>query len=74
MFWNGATDKDATLGQAALIPGGVFPDDLDTTSLALKALRPTSAKFISSVLDTMAEYVNDDGSFQVSNHAAKEWQ
>ncbi|KAI0380164.1 HAD-like protein [Hypomontagnella monticulosa] len=63
-LWSGATNKDVLEGQAVLIPGGVFPDDLDTTSLALKALRPSSTKFISSVLDRMAEYVNEDGSFQ----------
>ncbi|KAI5862500.1 Haloacid dehalogenase-like hydrolase-domain-containing protein [Durotheca rogersii] len=59
--WNFFADK------SALIPGGYFPDDLDTTSLALTALRPSSAKMISSVLDTMAKYANDDGNFQVSH-------
>ncbi|KAI1108083.1 HAD-like protein [Nemania sp. NC0429] len=49
---------------AALVPGGVFPDDLDTTSLALKVLRPSSGDTISLVLDTMTQYVNDDGTFQ----------
>lgn len=53
-------------GKTVLVPGGSFPDDLDTTSLALTALQPTSSETVSSVLDTMAEYVNDDGTFQVS--------
>ena len=56
------TDKDL-LGETALVPGGLFPDDLDTTSLALTVLRPSSTK-VSSLLDMMANYVNDDGNFQ----------
>ena len=58
-------------GKVALIPGDVFPDDLDTTSLALKVLRPSSSKTVSSLLDTMAQYVNDDGSFKVSHEVAE---
>ena len=57
------TDKDL-LGETALVPGGLFPDDLDTTSLALTVLRPSSTKKILSLLDMMANYVNDDGNFQ----------
>lgn len=49
----------------APLPGDSFPDDLDTTSLALLALGPPSAHDISSVLDLMAEYVDDDGNFLV---------
>ena len=64
---NIATYKDVLPGKIELVPGGVFPDDLDTTSLALKVLRPSSAILISSVLDRMAEYLNDDGTFQVSH-------
>ncbi|KAI9150073.1 Short-chain dehydrogenase/reductase [Paramyrothecium foliicola] len=56
--WNFFTEE------AVLVPGGVFPDDLDTTSLALKVLRPPSDKTMSSLLDTMAELVNHDGTFQ----------
>ena len=62
-----ATNYSKLVGEAALIPGGQFPDDLDTTSLALVALPPSSNKLISSILDNMAGYVNDDGSFQVWN-------
>ncbi|KAI1413684.1 HAD-like protein [Hypoxylon sp. FL1857] len=49
----------------ALVPGGYFPDDLDTTALALTALQPPSTKTASSILDVMAKYVNDDGTFQI---------
>ncbi|KAF3769353.1 HAD-like protein [Cryphonectria parasitica EP155] len=56
--WNFFADEPA------LIPEGIFPDDLDTTSLALTALQPSSPKTVSLVLDTMAGYVNDDGTFQ----------
>ncbi|KAI1384970.1 Haloacid dehalogenase-like hydrolase-domain-containing protein [Hypoxylon trugodes] len=56
--WNFFTDEKM------LVPGGIFPDDLDTTSLALTALRPESTELVSSVLDAMAEYVEGDGSFQ----------
>lgn len=43
---------------------GSFPDDLDTTSLALIAM-PPSSKTVSAVLDKMAEHANNDGTFQV---------
>ncbi|TEY44842.1 hypothetical protein BOTCAL_0344g00160 [Botryotinia calthae] len=42
---------------------GDFPDDLDTTSLALIAI-PPSSKTVFTVLDKMAEYANNDGTFQ----------
>ncbi|CCD33681.1 hypothetical protein BofuT4_P066400.1 [Botrytis cinerea T4] len=42
---------------------GSFPDDLDTTSLALIAM-PPSSKTVSAVLDKMAEHANNDGTFQ----------
>ncbi|PSR90637.1 Haloacid dehalogenase-like hydrolase-domain-containing protein [Coniella lustricola] len=48
----------------ALVPGGYFPDDLDTTSLALQVLPPSSEEFITSTLNLMAKYANDDGTFQ----------
>ena len=52
-----------------LIPGGYFPDDLDTTSLALTVLRP-HPEVVTSVLDEMVEYVNSDGTIQVSHENA----
>ena len=51
--------------EAVLVPGGVFPDDLDTTSLALKVLPPSSHEDVALLLDRMAELVNKDGTFQV---------
>ena len=48
-----------------LIPNGRFPDDLDTTALALLVL-PLEDSLTSSVLDDMLSYVNEDGSVQVS--------
>jgi hypothetical protein len=48
-----------------LVPSPTYPDDLDTTALALKVLRPSS-ETTSLVLDLMASYVNDNGTFQVS--------
>lgn len=50
----------------ALIPGGVFPDDLDTTSLALQVLPPSREGLIATLLDKMLEHVNEDGTFMVS--------
>ena len=45
-----------------LIPGGYFPDDLDSPALALTLLRPTP-ELVTSMLDEMLEeYVNPDGS------------
>ena len=49
-----------------LIPGDFFPNDLDTTSLALTVLRP-HPKIVKSVLDEIIKYVNSDGTVQVSN-------
>ena len=49
-----------------LIPGGRYPDDLDTTSLALMVLRP-HPDVVTSVLDEMLRYLNSDGTFQVSH-------
>lgn len=43
-----------------------FPNDLDTTSLGLTIL-PPSTDVIHSVLDEMLEYVNNDGIVQVSS-------
>lgn len=50
---------------------GYFPDDLDTTSLALQVLRP-NPNVITSVLDEMLEYVNSDGTIQVSHANASD--
>ncbi|KAK7183120.1 hypothetical protein DPSP01_010905 [Paraphaeosphaeria sporulosa] len=50
-------------GPATLVPGGIFPDDLDTTSLALAVLPPPQPEEVTSILDRMAEYVMPDGSF-----------
>ncbi|KAJ8133003.1 hypothetical protein O1611_g621 [Lasiodiplodia mahajangana] len=66
LSWGSKNTWNFFSGETALIPEGVFPDDLDTTSLALKVLRPSSADTVSLVLDTMTQYVNDDGTFQVS--------
>lgn len=63
--------RGSLAGETALVPGGKFPDDLDTTSLALSVLRPPS-DIASSVLDTMANYVTEDGSFQVSHRRTSE--
>jgi hypothetical protein len=51
--------------QATLVPGGYFPDDLDTTSLALVIQPPTQHDIITSLLNRMAQYVNPDGSIMV---------
>ena len=51
-------------GLPTLVPGGYFPDDLDTTALALQVLDP-SAELCESILDEMMEYINDDGTVQV---------
>ncbi|CAD6445532.1 7fe3ec5d-42cf-4651-88da-c65e87bd4b1f [Sclerotinia trifoliorum] len=64
LSWGSKETWNFFAGKAVLIPGGIFPDDLDTTCLALTVLRPSSTKTISSLLNTMAEYVNDDGTFQ----------
>ncbi|KAK7743157.1 hypothetical protein SLS53_004242 [Cytospora paraplurivora] len=64
LSWGSKNTWNYFNGEAALVPGGVFPDDLDTTSLALTVLRPSSTEIVSSVLNTMADYVNDDGTFQ----------
>lgn len=57
------------IGKPVLVPGGYFPDDLDTTSLALTVLRP-HPEVVTSVLDEMVEYVNPDGTIQVSHAIA----
>ena len=54
------------LGEPVLIPGGYYPDDLDTTSLALMVL-PPHPDVITSVLDEMLRYLNSDGTIQVSH-------
>ena len=41
-----------------------FPDDMDTTSVALTVLRPDRA-LVNSILDEMLEYVDADGIMQV---------
>jgi hypothetical protein len=64
---NEAANGNLVPGEAPLVWGGAFPDDLDTTALALKLLPPPSTETVSSVLDTMAKCVNDDGTFLVSH-------
>lgn len=54
------------ISETILVPGGYFPDDLDTTSLALTTLPPNKSEDITSVLDKMIEFVNPDGTVQVS--------
>jgi hypothetical protein len=49
-----------------LVPGNKFPDDLDTTSLALMVVPPESQETATAVLNKMLEYVLPDGRFQVS--------
>ncbi|KAL9115764.1 MAG: hypothetical protein Q9227_000132 [Pyrenula ochraceoflavens] len=43
-------------GEAVLVPGGYFPDDLDTTSLALTVLPPESDEEVASMLDRVADH------------------
>ena len=57
--------KHQCSGEATLVPGGYFPDDLDTTSLALTVLRPEQPEDVTSILDQMGEYVNSDGTVLV---------
>lgn len=64
-------DRVILTDETASISGCLFPDDLDTTALALRALKSSSAQTISSVLDLMAEYVNNDGTFQVSRQISE---
>lgn len=59
-------DQAGLTDETSPISGGSLPDDLDTTALALRALKPSSAQAMSSVLNLMAEYFNNDGTFQVS--------
>ncbi|KAI1449975.1 Haloacid dehalogenase-like hydrolase-domain-containing protein [Annulohypoxylon stygium] len=63
LSWGSRKTWNFFTGETALVPGGVFPDDLDTTSLALTVLRP-STEIAMPILDMMAEYINDDGTFQ----------
>ncbi|KAI1800362.1 HAD-like protein [Daldinia bambusicola] len=63
LSWGSKKTWNFFSGKPVLIPEGIFPDDLDTTALALKVLQP-SASEATSILDMMAEYVRDDGSFQ----------
>ncbi|KAF1979244.1 hypothetical protein BU23DRAFT_563457 [Bimuria novae-zelandiae CBS 107.79] len=60
------TDRAATL-----IPGGHFPDDLDTTSLALMVQPPTQPDMVNPLLDRMAQNVVPDGSILVYFDKAK---
>ncbi|PSN60217.1 HAD-like protein [Corynespora cassiicola Philippines] len=50
-------------GEATLVPGGYFPDDLDTTSLALTVLRPDITPSVAAILDRMSQCRNFDGTF-----------
>ncbi|KAI1173383.1 HAD-like protein [Nemania sp. FL0916] len=51
-------------GKTALNPEDGFPDDLDTTSLALQVFRSAASDVASLILDNMAQYVNENGTFQ----------
>lgn len=62
-------DIDMPSGETALVPGGQFPDDLDTTSLALQVLQPPSSEVAWLLLRKMAEYVNEDGNFQAGYYS-----
>ncbi|CAK3813109.1 Alpha-D-glucose-1-phosphate phosphatase [Lecanosticta acicola] len=50
-------------GTPVLVPGKVFPDDLDTTSLALTVI-PPAEDLAHSLLDEMLLYVHEDGRLQ----------
>ncbi|KAI1300650.1 HAD-like protein [Xylaria venustula] len=52
-------------GKPVIVVGGQLPDDLETTSLALRVLGPSPNESVSSMLDTMLTYLNDDGTFLV---------
>ncbi|KAI0848056.1 HAD-like protein [Daldinia vernicosa] len=65
LCWGSKKTWNFFAGKPALIPGDYFPDDLDTTALALQVLRPSPTEVASPILDMMAEYVKDDGAFQV---------
>ncbi|KAF2680431.1 HAD-like protein [Lentithecium fluviatile CBS 122367] len=58
--WNFFTDRTATL-----VTGGYFPDDLDTTSLALMVQPPTQSDMVNLLLDRMAQNVQPDGSILI---------
>ena len=47
------------------MPDDSFPNDLDTTALALTTLRP-DAEVVTSLLEEMMTYMNSDGTFQVT--------
>ena len=55
-----------------LIPGDYFPNDLDTTAVALTVLRP-HPEVVTPVLDEMVKYVNPDGTVQVSHAKYKQY-
>ena len=57
--------SDSSLEKPVLVPGGYFPNDLDTTSTALTILKP-DAELTNSLLDEMLTYLNPDGTFQVN--------
>ncbi|OTB13101.1 hypothetical protein K445DRAFT_14092 [Daldinia sp. EC12] len=64
LSWGSKKTWNFFSGKPVLIPEGIFPDDLDTTALALRVLQPSPTEVTSSILDMMAEYVREDGSFQ----------
>ena len=57
--------SDSSPEKPVLVPGGYFPDDLDTTSMALTVLKP-DAELTNSLLEEMLTYLNPDGTFQVN--------
>jgi len=59
------TNRSREIGEATLVPGGYFPDDLDTTALALSIMPPEQPEIITEVLDQMAKCVTSDGWFLV---------
>ncbi|KAI1819273.1 HAD-like protein [Xylaria intraflava] len=63
LTWGAKNSWNFFSDEAVLVPGGHFPDDLDTTCLALKVLRP-SMEIVSPMLETMMGYVNGDGTVQ----------
>jgi hypothetical protein len=53
------------VGTPILVNGATFPDDLDTTALALMVVPPEELSTVHVILDNMLSFVHQDGRFQV---------